>query len=44
MIWFSQKMPYLTTINLPYPADYLDIDMVNKITCHKLVAENYKCI
>jgi hypothetical protein len=38
------KMPdYLTTINLPYPMRLSwDIDVkVNKITCHKLVAENF---
>jgi hypothetical protein len=34
---------YLTTINLPYPMRLSwDIDVkVNKITCHKLVAENF---
>jgi hypothetical protein len=41
---FPKKMPdYLTTINLPYPMRLSwDIDVkVNKITCHKLVAENF---
>jgi hypothetical protein len=36
------KDAYLTTINLPYPAIILGYRCkVNKITCHKLVAENF---